>query len=334
MSRGDARTHYGAGVEDATKPNVPRSVARIHRLEAAERERLAAKETLRRRRDEEVAAAIPHDRRHDLAGAIEHATRYPVAIAGLAWLVVAIVVASDHADSTASGTLTTVLFVIWALVIAEYCVRLAIVPDRRGYLRRRWIEPVTLVVPVLALTHVTGVERASIVVSEMTLRVTSVMRHHSLFRVLVGAIVIVLAGAWVVMIDEAHHANANIHGYGDAVWWAFVTVTTVGYGDKYPVTTDGRVVAVLLMLVGIGLIGTLTATVASFFVKEHTDTSQEKTHQGHLMLAAKIEEISGRLADIERRLGASDDSVARIDAAADARAAGEEAVDPGDVSPP
>ncbi len=65
--------------------------------------------------------------------------------------------------------------------------------------------------------------------------------------------------------------GSTIHNYGDALWWAIVTVTTVGYGDKYPVTAGGRGVAVVLMLVGIGLIGVLTATVASYFVEEKAD---------------------------------------------------------------
>ncbi|MGH9046578.1 MAG: potassium channel family protein, partial [Acidimicrobiales bacterium] len=84
-----------------------------------------------------------------------------------------------------------------------------------------------------------------------------------------------------------------------------VTVTTVGYGDRYPVTGGGRTVAVILMLVGIGLIGILTATVASVFIKEHTDASKDEIKKGHADLGQQLSEISGRLVDVERRLGAS-----------------------------
>ncbi len=73
------------------------------------------------------------------------------------------------------------------------------------------------------------------------------------------------------LVFEQHAPGANIRNFGDALWWAVVTVTTVGYGDTYPVTAGGRGVAVVLMLVGIGLIGTLTATVASYFVEEQAD---------------------------------------------------------------
>lgn len=82
---------------------------------------------------------------------------------------------------------------------------------------------------------------------------------------------IVFACAALVLSFEAHVKGSNIHGFGGALWWALVTVATVGYGDKYPVSAGGRGVAVVLMLVGIGLIGVLTATVASYFVQQSAD---------------------------------------------------------------
>ena len=97
-----------------------------------------------------------------------------------------------------------------------------------------------------------------------------------------------------------------------------MTVTTVGYGDRFPITEGGRIVAVILMLVGIGLIGVLTATVASVFIKEHTDANKEEYKKGHADLGQQLSVISDRLADVERRLGATPAEVAAVDAAADA----------------
>jgi voltage-gated potassium channel len=73
--------------------------------------------------------------------------------------------------------------------------------------------------------------------------------------------------------DARRHdvGGGNIHTYADALWWSAVTVTTVGYGDKYPVSAAGRGVAVVLMLVGIGLMGVLAATVASDFLQRGAD---------------------------------------------------------------
>ena len=60
--------------------------------------------------------------------------------------------------------------------------------------------------------------------------------------------------------------ESNIKTASDAIWWAFTTITTVGYGDVYPVTAGGRVIAALLIITGVGLFGTFTGFVAAWFV--------------------------------------------------------------------
>jgi voltage-gated potassium channel len=83
-----------------------------------------------------------------------------------------------------------------------------------------------------------------------------------------AVILVIFACAGLVLSFEVDAHGSNIHGFADALWWAITTVTTVGYGDRFPVTAGGRGVAVVLMLVAIGLIGVLTATVASYFVEQ------------------------------------------------------------------
>jgi voltage-gated potassium channel len=75
-----------------------------------------------------------------------------------------------------------------------------------------------------------------------------------------------------VLHFESAAPNANIRFADDALWWAFTTITTVGYGDRYPTTDEGRVVAVILMSAGVGLFGTFSAFVASWFVGEGKDS--------------------------------------------------------------
>jgi voltage-gated potassium channel len=160
-------------------------------------------------------------------------------------------------------------------------------------------------------------EKMSLILREGELRLEAILRHHSLSRVLIAAMATLLLGAWMVLLFEENAKGANIHSYPDALWWAIVTVTTVGYGDRYPVTEGGRVVAAVLMLVGIGLIGVLTATVASVFIKEHTDANKAELKKSHADLGQQLAVISDRLADVERRLGASPVDVAAIEAATD-----------------
>lgn len=72
----------------------------------------------------------------------------------------------------------------------------------------------------------------------------------------------------IAILQVENDPNSNIKTAEDAIWWAYVTITTVGYGDKFPVTTEGRIIAALLMTVGVGLFGTFTAFLASWFVDQ------------------------------------------------------------------
>lgn len=302
----------------------PSSIERIQRLERLEWERLEQKRAKDERRRQAVAVARPTGGRHDLVEDIERVTRYPMTLLGLAWLVVVIVVVTANVRGTASTALVGTLFVLWAVLLVEYLVRLVITPDRRGYLRRRWVEPVTVVAPPLQGWHFVGIEKMCLLIHEAALRVEAILKHHSLFRVLIAAAATLMLGAWLVLLFDENAKGSNIHNYPDALWWAIVTVTTVGYGDRFPVTGGGRAVAVVLMLVGIGLIGVLTATVASLFIKEHTDANRQTYQEGHADLGQRLSVISDRLADVERRLGATPADIAAVDAAgaADSEPAG------------
>jgi voltage-gated potassium channel len=298
-------------------------------LERLEQERLEEKERREEQRRQVIAGAKPSGGRHDLVDRIEQVTKYPMAVLGLAWLALAIVVLSTDVDSSASTLLVGSFFALWVIMLVEYLVRLVVTPDRPGYVRRRWVEPATVLLPPLQGWHVVGIEKMSLLLHEGELRVEAVLKHHSLFRVLIAAVVTLFVGAWLVLLFEEKAKGSNIHDYPDALWWAIVTVTTVGYGDRYPVTEGGRVVAAILMLVGIGLIGVLTATVASVFIKEHTDANKEEFKKGHADLGQQLSVISDRLADVERRLGATPTEVAAVDAVPDTEAAANGPVEPG-----
>lgn len=88
--------------------------------------------------------------------------------------------------------------------------------------------------------------------------------------------VLMLLFSSIAILQFETDPNSNIKTAGDAIWWAYVTMTTVGYGDKYPVTTEGRIIAAILMTVGVGLFGTFTAYVSSWFVKDNAKTDEGK----------------------------------------------------------
>jgi voltage-gated potassium channel len=95
---------------------------------------------------------------------------------------------------------------------------------------------------------------------------TGRLAQNTLLFTLVIALVLVFTISWLVLIAEQGAPNANIKTYHDAVWWAFVTITTVGYGDFYPVTGWGQSLAIILMFFGLGIIGVLSSYLASTFI--------------------------------------------------------------------
>jgi len=89
---------------------------------------------------------------------------------------------------------------------------------------------------------------------------------------LIAVLVLLFSSIAILQVETA--PESNIKTAEDAIWWSYVTITTVGYGDKYPVTTEGRIIAALLMTVGVGLFGTFTAFVSSWFVRDQQSSGR------------------------------------------------------------
>jgi voltage-gated potassium channel len=100
-------------------------------------------------------------------------------------------------------------------------------------------------------------------------------------------------GALAVLDAERSAPGANIVTLGDAAWWTATTVTTVGYGDKYPTTVEGRLIAVSLMVLGLALLGVVTAAIASWFVERisQVQASEDRTQETLLALRAELGEL-------------------------------------------
>jgi voltage-gated potassium channel len=121
-----------------------------------------------------------------------------------------------------------------------------------------------------------------------------------IFYVCGAALILVYCAALAVLDAERHHQNANIRSFGDALWWAAETVSTVGYGEHYPVTTEGRFVAVGLMIGGVALIGAVSASFATWLidrVRQVEDESQLTTRRDLMVLREQLDRIEHRLAE-------------------------------------
>jgi voltage-gated potassium channel len=127
----------------------------------------------------------------------------------------------------------------------------------------------------------------------------------------VGTVALVGFVASLAVLDAERSApDASITTFGDAVWWTITTISTVGYGDRYPVTPEGRVVAAGLMVAGIALLGVVTASIASWFVENLQRTARdveieigqdaERTEAQLATVLAELRTVSARLAELER----------------------------------
>ena len=223
-----------------------------------------------------------------------------------------------------SPTAETMFFVcdwiIWGAFALEYGMRLYLAPAKRQFIRSNIIDLVLVLVPFLRplrlvrsarFLRLLRTARVGVFLLRGIKAVQRVLSQHKLhYTLLVAGAVTVGAGVIVAELERGA-VDANITTVPQGLWWAITTVTTVGYGDAYPVTAAGRAFAVVLMLVGVGLFGLLAASLASFLIQRGHDEEVEPDDIGLEDIAARLERIEeqlARLSDDRRKADLSEDS--------------------------
>ncbi len=247
-------------------------------------------------------AAHPRATRFD---AFARASELPLAV--LALLIVPALLLEDRAQTPVIRDAAHVAnWVVWLAFCGEYLVKLTLAPNRYGYIRTAWFDLLIIglsppfVVPV-AFQGVRAVRAVRILrlvriiraaaVAAMALRFAQdALQHRRFHYVALATGVVVVLGA-LGMYAVEHGTNQGISTIGDAFWWAMVTVTTVGYGDVSPVTGEGRLIAVVLMIVGVGFIGVFTATITSYFFDQERNQEATDTAQRLDRIEAKLDAI-------------------------------------------
>jgi len=197
---------------------------------------------------------------------------------------------------TAGALCGTVVTVSWVVFAVDYLVRLVLAPRRWIFVRSNLLDLAAVALPalrplrLLRLIALVGVVHRTIG--------TSLRGRVAIY--VGGATTFVIFLAALAALDAERGApDASITTMGDALWWAMTTVTTVGYGDLYPVTTAGRFVAAALMLCGIALLGTVTASLASWLldrVREVEEHSQNATRKDVALLTEEVRALRRELA--------------------------------------
>lgn len=175
---------------------------------------------------------------------------------------------------------------------AELILKVAVADRRFEYLRHRWLDMIIVVVPFLRPLRLLVVLP---MVARALVGLNRLMSSYQGAYALLAALLTVFTGAGLLLVFERDVPDSPIQSFGDALWWAMTTITTVGYGDTYPVTPQGRGLAVVVMVIGIALFGMMTAAVAAYFVE--TASEEEEREQSE-----KLDEILARLNVLEQRL--------------------------------
>ena len=144
--------------------------------------------------------------------------------------------------------------------------------SKKEFLMRHPLEIASVLLPFLRPLRLMRV----ISFGGLALQKVAIGRQFAItVKVAISALFISYIAAIQITISERSVEGSNIKNFGDGLWWAVTTVTTVGYGDRYPTTTEGRFLAVLLMITGISLVGVITASVAAWFVKMSQEDSKK-----------------------------------------------------------
>jgi voltage-gated potassium channel len=166
-------------------------------------------------------------------------------------------------DPGIQSFLIVLSWTIWAAFGVDFLIRLALATERGSYALRHWYDVALILLPLIRPLRLL---RLVVLARILDRSVGDTLAGKTLVYVSGAASLATGLAAVAVLDAERGTPEANIRTFGDALWWAATTVTSVGYGDRYPVTTEGRVVAFALMLVGIGLVGTVMASVATWML--------------------------------------------------------------------
>jgi len=204
--------------------------------------------------------------------------------------------------------LHAVTVIAWPVFLVDYLLRLVLAQHRWRFVRQNWVDGLAVLLPLLRPLRLLSLVR---VVRVLDRRATASLHGRVAAYVTLTASLVVFMSSLAVFDAERNAPDASITSYGDAVWWAFTTITTVGYGDRYPVTGQGRLVAVLLMVGGIALLGVVTAAVASWFVGRVAEAAQAQDDDDDAALLAEVRELAEEVRRLRAELAAAPESTVR-----------------------
>lgn len=212
----------------------------------------------------------------------------------------------DHTSRTMLIALDTI---ICGLFLFQLSLDLFRSKHRRQYLKDHWIDfiasiPIIEPIRYARIFHILRICRLLRSSQSLLKQIQSNRKEATIASILVLMVTLISLGSVFMLMFEGSNPEANIHTAGDAIWWAFVTISTVGYGDHYPVTVAGKVLAVLIILSGVGIFGMISGLITSIITEpakvEQRRHEQKEKHDRDEKLHLLLQQQSEILKKLER----------------------------------
>jgi len=228
-----------------------------------------------------------------------HTPLEPVVLGATLALIPILIIEADATSAGWQNFATAANWVIWAIFATELAAVLVVAERKRAALRAHWLDVAIVVftIPLLGkalawirFARFIRLARFGVIVARALQAERRLTSGDSLrIAAILTVTAIVVAGA-----AESAVSAGEFPRLWDGVWWAVVTVTTVGYGDLYPATVQGRLIGMVLMFVGIGFLSLLTAAIASRFVKQERGEEHDELMETLRRIEADVADLKAR----------------------------------------
>jgi voltage-gated potassium channel len=218
----------------------------------------------------------------------ERYAEWPLAVAALLFLGLFSVQVLAQPQGREAHVVWAVDWATWVLFVLDYVVRLSLASNRWHWFFRHLLD---LAIVTLPFVRPLRLLRLLVLIEALQKAIGDAFRGRIVVYTVSGVVLLIYTASLGVFDKERYLHGATINSFGKAIWWSITTVTTVGYGDVYPVTNAGRVIAVLLMIGGISLVGVVTAALASWIIQ----TVAEEETEVQAATAAHIDELRGEI---------------------------------------
>ena len=230
----------------------------------------------------------------------ERRAEWPLAIVAVIFLAAYSIKVLTEPQGTVDTALIALMWITYAAFLVDYLVRLLLATDRGRWSIRHIPDLLIIVLPMLRPLRLL---RVIVLVVALQKAIGGAIRGRIVVYTVSATLMLVYVASLAMLEEERYVPESSITNFGDAVWWSFTTITTVGYGDQEPVTTVGRLIAVVLMIGGISLVGLVTATLASWIVERvaEEDATEQAATAAHIdaLRSDSAEQLAALRADIE-----------------------------------